>query len=64
MLTNEELQKMRQDATLALSRSYGYPEARLNCARHVEALLEEIERCQAALAVAHGDWSVIRKLAG
>ncbi len=63
MMTPEELRKMQQDAELAVSHACGYPEARLKCAHHVQRLLEEIERCHAALAVAHGDWSELRKLA-
>ena len=64
MLARNDLEKMAQDAKLALSRSYGYPEARVKCAHHVERLVQEVERAQAVLAAAHGDWSEIRKLAG
>jgi hypothetical protein len=54
---------MRHDAELALTRSYGYPEARLHCAHHVLTLLEELKRVETILNAAHGDWSEIRKLA-
>ena len=64
MLTPTAFENMKNDAELALTRSYGYPEARLHCAHHVLTLLEELKRVEAILNVAHGDWSEIRKLAG
>ncbi len=64
MLNREQLQMMEQDAALALSRSYGYPQARVKCAQHVRNLIQELERVRAELAAARGDWSEIRRLAG
>ncbi len=55
---------MLQDAQLALTRAYGYPEARLRCAHHVLHLLRELETARATTAAARGDWSRIRDLAG
>ncbi len=63
MLTPNAYETMRQDAELALTRGYGYPEARLHCAHHVLTLLAELKRVEMVLSVARGDWSEIRKLA-
>ncbi len=64
MLNRDAFETMRQDAQLGLTRHYGYPEARLHCASHVLTLLKELERMNAVMNAAHGDWSEVRKLAG
>jgi hypothetical protein len=63
MIKTEQLDRMRQDAQLAVTQFYGYPVARLNCAHHVLKLLTEIDSLQAAVAAAHGDWSLVQELA-
>ena len=57
-------ERMRADAALGMTTDYGYPGARLNCARHVMSLLAELEEAESLLAAARGDWSGVRKIAG
>jgi hypothetical protein len=64
MLTPDAIEVMRHDASLARTRSYGYPEARRHCADHVETLLAEMDRLRAELDAYHGDWGAVRRLAG
>ncbi len=63
MRPGHDEETMFHDAQLALTRAYGYPEARLNCAHHVLRLLRELEKARATTAAACGDWSQIQGLA-